>query len=260
MSTQPENQPGNENGGGSAAVNYVNLLVIGTDIAFARQVLAALQTVQADNKDKTYRVFPGANKEKALEVVEKYQLHSIIVDEVFIQDTTPDFWVRDFRDALKKFTQNATVPIVFACMETNGERTRALVNAGWRDVFLKPLDTSLFIQKMHIFNPAIPLLTEDLLFTWDTDRPADVALRFKVRKISEFGMTVEATTSVSVGSIVSIKTDFLETALSAQVLECKKSGDTNFALELIFIGLLPSETQAIRKFIRQEYAEEKQAA
>lgn len=241
-------------------LNYVNVLVVGTDLAFAKSVQNALQTVQADNPDKNYRIFPGINKEKILEYTEKFQLHSVLVDEDYINDTTPESWLKDLRELLKKNPQNQGIPVILACTKGDASKTRKLLQAGWRDLFMKPLDTSIFLQKMHLYNPAIPLLTEDLLFTWDTDKEADIALRLKTKSLSEIGMKVETAAAVAPNTVVMVKMDFLEAPLTAQVQTCAKVNDSSFTLELLFMGLNPAETQAIRRFIRQEYAEEKQAA
>jgi response regulator of citrate/malate metabolism len=244
----------------AATTNHLNVLVIGTDLGVAKMVQAAFQSVAADNSDKNYRVFPGTTKEKAIECVTKYPLHSILVDEDSILDTTPDKYVKDLRDLCKGNPANAAISIVLVCAKTDGPKTRLMVKVGWKDVLLKPFDNSLFLQKMNLYNGAIPVLAEPLLFTMDVAKTVDLSFTFQTKSVSEYGMKVESTLPLDAGLVMGVTAPFLETPLSAVVLESTKIADGQYFINLMFVGINPAETQSIRKMIRQEYAEEKQAA
>lgn len=245
---------------GSVSTNYVNILVIGTDLGFAKQVQSALSSVAANNPDKTYRVFPGTEDKKTFEYLEKYKMHSVLIQEENVGEHGPEGWVKKYKDDIKKYPSNVDAPLVFIAAQTTNEKTRKLIRLGFVDVFLKPLDNSLFVQKMNLFNKEIKILSEDILFTNESDHEVDLAFNYKTKSFSEYGMKVEASKPLEPGTLINVTAPFLEHRVVAVVRENTKISDTSFFISMMFVGVSPSETQAIRRFIRQEYAEEKQAA
>ncbi|MBX2986509.1 MAG: hypothetical protein KF802_01305 [Bdellovibrionaceae bacterium] len=258
--TGPPVATGTEEVATSGGGNALNVLVAGTDLNFAKMVQVAFQAVAPDNTDKSFRVFPGVSKEKILELIEKHPLHSILVEEEVINDRTPEQYLSELREMCKKNPANAQIPIVIVCSKTDRERTLTLVRSGWKDVLLKPLDSSLFIQKMNLYNPALPVIKEAVLFSMDCEKEIDLSFRYKSKTLSEYGMKVESNKPLDAGTVLWASAPYLSEPLAAVVMDCKKVSDTQFMVSLMFIGITPAETQSIRKLIRQEYAEEKQAA
>lgn len=252
--------PGSTETSGSVSTNYVNILVIGTDLGFAKQVQNALATVAANNPDKTYRVFPGTEEKKTSEFLEKYKMHSILIQEENVGENGVEGWVKKFKDDVKKYPSNVAAPLVFVAPQTTNEKTRKLMRLGFVDVFLKPLDNSLFVQKMNLFNKEIKILAEDILFTNESDHEVDLAFNYKTKSFSEYGLRVDANKPLDPGTLVTVAAPFLEERVVAVVRDSVKVSETSYLIQMMFVGMPPSETQAIRRFIRQEYAEEKQAA
>lgn len=243
-----------------AAKNHVSVLVISPDLTLAKMIQTACGDLAASNPDKNYRVFPGTTKEKVIEAIEKYAFHSVLVEEEFLTDTTPQKYLEELRNLLKKKPENANLPVVLVTSKTDAQKTKDLVRGGWRDVLLKPLDKTLFLQKMGLYNLSVEFIKEPLLFNMDLKKPVDVAFTLVSGSVSEYGMKVESDREMGPGTVVGLSAVFLDHPVSGVVLECKKVADGVFAVQLMFIGVTPAETQAIRKLIRQEYAEEKQAA
>lgn len=256
--SQQTNDPGNETT--NTVSEYVNVLVVGADLGFAKQVQVALQSIAAENPEKGFRVFPGVSKEKILECIEKFDLHTVLIEDEVMADTTPDKYLGELRAMLKKNPKNENVPAVFVTIKTDAARARKLVREGWSDVLVKPLDRSLFLQKMNIYHKGRPIMKEAALFSMDTDKEVDVAFMFHTKAVSEFGMKINSNRPVPLGTVVTVRGGFIPDGISAQVIESVKISDDVHTVQLLFIGVTPAETQAIRKFIRQEYAEEKQAA
>lgn len=244
----------------AANKNHVSVLVISPDLSLAKIIQAACGDAGPSNPEKNYRVFPGTSKEKVIEALEKYTFHSILIEEEFLVDTTPEKYLADLREWLKKKPENADMPVILVTSKTDIEKTKALVRAGWRDVLLKPLDKTLFLQKMSLYNSKIEFLKEPLLFNMDLKKPIDVAFTLTSGSVSEYGMKVESDREIGPGTVIGLSAAFLDHPIPAVVLDCKKVSDDVFAVQLMFIGVTPAETQAIRKLIRHEYAEEKQAA
>lgn len=249
----PENVATETSGG-----NQRNVLIVGTDLGFAKSVQSILQGLKGS--DVSFRIFPGVDLEKIADFIGKHPLHSILVDEDFLTDRTPEQFIVTLQEICKKSAQNTSTPCVFVTAKTTLETTKKWVRSGWKDVLLKPLDSTLFLQKMNLYNPALSFLKETLLFTMEVGKEVDLAFHFKTKSISEYGLQVESQKDLEVGAVVGVSAVFLTEPLSAVVLESKKISDGVFSVRLMFIGITPAETQSIRKLIRQEYAEEKQAA
>ena len=244
---------------GNMMAENIDVLYIGNDLGFARQILSALASLKAEQPDKEFRVFPGVNPEKITEFLGKYTLHSIIVDELYLTDKTPEHFLKSLQEELGKSVSNKEVPVVFISDRIEPKRIKAVVRSGYVDYIVKPLDQSLFLQKMNMYNPKKPILEEDALFTKDSSHDIDVGFTYKTKSISEFGMKVESTSAPEKGAIVTLYVDFIQANIPAIVSSISKVTDTSFMVDFMFIGITPADTQAIRKFIRQEYAEEKQA-
>lgn len=242
----------------SSSGNQRNVLIVGTDLGFAKSVQSILQGLKGS--DVSFRIFPGVDLEKVADCISKYPLHSILVDEDFLTDRTPEQFATTLRELCKKAPHNEQTPCIFVTTKTTLETTKKWVRSGWKDVLLKPLDSTLFLQKMNLYNPALSFLKEALLFTMEVGKEVDLAFQFKTKSISEYGMKVESPRDLEVGAVVGVSGAFLTEPLSAVVLESKKISDGLFGIQLMFIGITPAETQSIRKLIRHEYAEEKQAA
>jgi response regulator RpfG family c-di-GMP phosphodiesterase len=238
---------------------FVNVLVVGTDLSFAKAVQNALNTLLSAQPDTNFRVFPGVSKEKVLEYIAKYQLHSILVEEEFI-DTGSETWLKDFRENLKKTPQNAKAPVILVVSKTDLKKTRATIKNGYTDMIVKPLDQSLFLQKMNMYNEQIKISDDSMLFSMEAKKDVDVGFYFETKSISEFGIKISSNKSVELDSIVTLYASFLEENVAAIVKECSKVSDDSYIVFMMFIGVTPAQTQCIRKFIRQEYAEEKQAS
>ena len=234
------------------------MLTVGLDLIFAKSVQAALNALQTTNKDTTYRIFPGISKEKVKEYSEKYQLHSILVEEEFM-DQPAEAWLKEFQESLKKTQYNSEVPIVSICSKTDLAKSRNLVRSGFTDVFLKPLDQSLFLQKMNLYNKKIPLSDNSLLFSLETSQNVDVGFFFKTKSISEYGVRVISNKTLAPGSVVTIYSGFMEENVAAVVKDVAKIKEDEYVVFMMYVGVTPSQTQAIRKFIRTNYAEGKQA-
>ena len=79
-----------------SGTKYINILVVGTDLSFAKSVQSSFNTLQATRKDLNYRIFPGTSKEKMTEFTEKYQLHSLLIEEEFM-DSPAESWLKQLK-------------------------------------------------------------------------------------------------------------------------------------------------------------------
>lgn len=256
--SDPKMNPGTE--AVESKIN-INVLVVGPELGFAKAVQTAFQVLAPDNPEKNYRIFPANSKEKLIEAVTKGFFHSVLVEEEFIVDTPVEQFLKDLLELLKKSpAPNQDTPVVLVVSKTDAGRTRRMVRSGWKDVLIKPLDTTLFLQKMSLYNEKLPIMKEPILFTMDSERDVDVAFSYKAKTLSEYGMKIESNAPVKPGTVVGITAAFIAEPLSAVALDQMKISEDLYVVRLMFIGMTPAETQAIRKLIRQEYAEEKQAA
>lgn len=174
-------------------------------------------------------------------------------------DSPAEPWLKELHEALKKTQYNSEVPVIYICSKTDLTKTKNIMRAGFTDVFLKPLDQSLFLQKMNLYNKKIPLSDSSLLFDLETAQDIDVGFCFKTKSISEYGVRITCNKPLEIGSVVSVYSSFLEENIAAVVKDAKKISDSEYIVFMMYVGVTPSQTQAIRKYIRTNYAEGKQA-
>jgi response regulator of citrate/malate metabolism len=236
---------------------YCNLLVISSDLGLAKLIQSQLNHLQKDSDKIEFRIFPGVDKDKAAEYLAKYEIHMIVVEEETLTEPAEKY-VQTLRDHLKKTSNNQASPVVLVTTKLDFSKTKNLALAGYVDVFIKPIDQSLFAQKLHIYAPKIHLLGENLLFNMETKQPVDLGFHFDMLSISEYGMKVQSDRSLKTGLVLSVYATFLDEIVVATVQDSQKVGEDNFRSNLLFIGLTPSQTQSIRRFVRREYIEEKQ--
>lgn len=238
----------------------VNVLVAGTDLQFARAVQLSTHQIAAANADKTYRIMPAANKEKLLEALDKGPYHSILVEKEFCADSTPQSVLGDIKNKLQKDPQSPKTAVIFVVSSIDSAETvAAYIRMGYTDVIVKPLDNSLFLQKMNLYNPDVPFMKDDVLFSMDAAKQVSLSMGYTTKSIAEYGMKAVADRAMDVGTFMGVNASFLSEPLSAVVIGCKQVEKT-YEIDLMFVGVTPPQTQLIRKFIRQEYAEEKNAA
>ncbi len=244
----------------SQNTSTVTYIVLGLDLTFAKSAQQILTGLQAENPSLSYRIFPGGggNKDKLLEFLDKNVIHSIMVEEEFI-DSSPAQWVKTFRETIKG-TKSKDCPLLFIANKSTPEKSKELVRAGFSDVIIKPVDTSLFIQKLALANPAVKMTADKQLFTMDSKKEINLGFTFNTTSISEFGMTIQTDKVIEVGTVLSIYTSFMETPLAAQVRDVKKISEGNYQTFLLFIGVTPAESQFLRKWMKLEYAHAKAAS
>jgi response regulator of citrate/malate metabolism len=160
---------------------------------------------------------------------------------------------------LKKNPKNEKSPVILVTSKVNNELIKKLVREGWGDVLIKPLDQSLFLQKMNLYHKGRPIMKDATLFSMDSEHEIDIAFMYHTKTISEYGMKIIANQPLAMGVVVTLHADFLGIEILAQVIEVTKVADDSYTVQMMFIGVTAAETQAVRKFIRHEYAEEKQA-
>lgn len=233
------------------------LLVIGTDLALAKQIQGLFQGQQGIEDPP--RIFPGINFEKITECLKNDKVHSVLVDEDFLTEDTPATFLKKITDILTEAKVSLDVPLILLRTTSSLEETQDLVRSGWMDVFMKPLDRALTLQKLNLMNPKLPLFDEEILFTMGFGKNVNLAFVYSAKSLSEFGMKIESTSSIENRKVLQVLIPGVEEALAAVTLACKKLGDDKFEIELMFVGITPGQTQNIRKLIRQEYADGKAA-
>lgn len=238
----------------------INLIVLSPGLDLAKRVQIMTNRIQEQMPNLSFKIYPAADSTKAQESLETFKMHSILVDESYL-DTGPEKWIQDFL-AKAGTTQNKGSPIYLVTSKPDVERTKQLVKYGFTDVLIAPLDYSLTVQKLAIHNTETKILAESQLFTLDVNNPIDLGFRYEMKSISEYGMTIKTDRELEVGLVLTIYTQFLDKDLAAQIRSSKKSESNanEYEVFLLFLGIDPADSQTLRKWMKSAYAQKNQQA
>lgn len=236
----------------------INFLILTLDPVFGKQVQMAFALVPGAGKEKIYKIHVAPDYNKFMELIDKANYHSILVDETFLSSTTPEDFLPELTRAIStKIPSHADLPIIYACSRVEISQIRNLITLGYTDIFLKPLDTTLFVQKMNNYNKKIKALLVDELYTMDYARDVTVHINYRAISLSEYSVRVETSTALPIGTPLTIHTEFTKEPFNIMVRNIEKLSSDAFIMDMMFIGLSPSQTQTIRQALQQHYAKNK---
>ncbi len=190
--------------------------------------------------------------------VKKYKLDGAIVDDALIDpmNLTLISGVKSFLDQ----AGGATNPFFLLSVERDAAALSKIMEGGFTDIFTKPVDASMFFQKLRVYFSKIKFLKESLLFNLKVNSTLELALACKLLNASEFGMTVRLNRELHAGELFPIygKMFGLHSGnCLARVLSCaatnSKVGDEKYEAVLLFIAPRRDFLTNMRLWLRQEY-------
>lgn len=231
----------------------VNLLFFSDDLKMVKDLQTATKSFAAE-----VSFVPCSSLEKFLEYGEKFKLDAAVVDEKYI-DPLAEQWVDKHRKRFSQALGNHAIAFFFLGAERDISGSRALLKQGFEDLFSKPLDSSLFFQKLQLFLPNARFLKEKLLFNMPVNSEVDLASAAKLVNASEYGVQLQTKRPLSRGDLFTIYGKiFSENASGAclsKVLNCSTSPNSegNYDATLIFISPTKDILKSVRLWIKQEY-------
>lgn len=229
----------------------VSILVLTNDLKLVKD----LQTM---TKSFAMEVlfYPCSSIEKFAEFGSKILVSAACIDESFYDPLT-DSWAtkikQSFIEANRKspfFLLSAPKDIVFA---------RRVLQQGFEDILSKPIDSSLFFQKLQLYLPNQKFLKERLLFNMNVHADIALATTFQISSASEYGVTLQTVREIPRGSLFTIYGKLFaaqgEGSCLAKVLECssQKNEKGLYEVNLVFVAPSHEVLTAVRLWLKHEY-------
>lgn len=233
----------------------LGILLLSTDLKLAKDLQAAARLCR-----ESYTVYPCPNSQKFMESGLKYKINVVLIDENFSSTVALD-WVDKLRSALSKELGNNKAPFFLLSGEKNLEDIRNALLQGYTDIFIKPIDISMLLQKLHIYLPDAKLLKDDLLFSMNVNDDVQIAISGKVVKASEYGATIETDKSFEKGEIYTLIAPMLAPDESptpglslVRVLSSEPvNRGGNYLTTFTFLGPPKGMLTAVRIWLKKQY-------
>lgn len=222
----------------------------------------AARMLQDSSKSLQHRItiLPAASAEKLAEYKQKFLIHAVLIDDEIIDPLNKNLLTR-LRSTLGD--RGTDIPFFLFSAERESRTYGSILKTGYADIFLKPMDVSMFLQKLQIHLPQQPILKDRLLYSMNTNAEIEIAFTCELIAAAEYGARVIFNRSLQVGEVVSLHGDlFGETTeiVTGRVMSCvPRAGDkSKYEAFLVFVAPKKEIMRAIRLWIKREYIKSKE--
>lgn len=204
------------------------------------------------------------NRPKAVEQLKKVKYNFLLVDQASMGTSTPQEWLQSLYTEMEGGVTNSKELKIFLIANSNlnnADLENCLI-AGYDDVFIKPLDMPIVAQKINNIT-GLEFSKENQLYFAPITSPVKLAYRYDLEGLSEAGAKVVIDERLPAGEVFTIIIPQFETfgirEIVAKVISCKEhqKHKDKFTVNINFVGIQPSVTKAIRRWMVEEYIKAK---
>jgi hypothetical protein len=200
------------------------------------------------------------NRPKAVEMLKKAKYNFILIDQTVMGSTLPQEWIQNL---YKEMDGGSTAPaeLKIFLLANNNLSNNDLENyliSGYDDVFIKPLDMPIVAQKINNIT-GLEFSKENQLYFAPITSPVKLAYRYDLEGLSEAGAKVVVDEELNAGDVFTIIIPEFEKfgirEIVAKVISCKvhPKHAGKFSLSVNFVGIQPTVTKTIRRWMVEEY-------
>jgi hypothetical protein len=231
----------------------IEILLLSNDLTLAKNI-----TTASKNCFEQVSVHPCATFAKFRELKQKIAFEFLLIDESF---HSADVETLLAAEKLRTATGNGITSFLISSTIEN-TKVHAMLQSGYTDVILKPVDLSILMHKIDLYRPNAKTLKEDLLFRMDVDGDIGVMLRAKLVQASEFGAVIRSDMKLEKNDIVSIQPQMFEASAGdydgedclARVIICGPAGIAKkFDSQVTFVAPSPRFMTAMRLWMRSQF-------
>lgn len=199
---------------------------------------------------------PCTTGEKLAELAQKYQPNAVLVDDAFVDPANAALITR-LRASLAGAGE--TKPFFCFSVERELKDLRRVMEAGFLDIFTKPVDATLFFQKLQLAFPDHKFLKDRLLFSMEVASPMEVALEAALVNASEYGAVIRLNAPLPAGTLLPLRADLYgapgTAGCLARVISCIPTPEQRWKYEASLMLIAPSREilSSIRTWMKQEY-------
>lgn len=226
-----------------------------------------LQVKNLQDRCKNFQIeiqfIPIPDGQNLTDTVKKYTPDIIIIDEASLDPFNKPLREKVF--PCLSATAKTDIPFFLVSSDRTITDIKKIIDTGFTDIFLKPLDPALFFQKLQIYMPKKRFLKDNLLFNMKVDSQVDIALPTKLVSASEYGLTILLNKEIKQHELFYIYGSVCGESSGqclCRVLSCHSVENQSFKYEamLSFIGLKKEFLSSIRVWIKQEYIKMREAS
>ncbi len=235
----------------------INLLVFSNDLALSKNIQMATKLCQVP-----FVVYPCSNFEKFCEYLDKHKMDAVLVDELFnsVQETK---WISDLRSKYGEKLAVDQTSFFLVCQEHNLKQISQILSQGYKDLFVKPIDLTMMLQKLQIYLPKKQFLKENLLFTMGVNSEMEIQIRGKMIRASEFGATILTNRPLGENEVLTVSSEMLtasgseekQSSLARVLYSIPHKLSNAYETGITFIGPSKSMLTSIRLWIRKKFIE-----
>jgi DNA-binding response OmpR family regulator len=238
------------NRAGSRVSDNLAILFLTTDIKLTRDLQDRTKSFMAQV------VFLAcSNSAKIAELQKKQAIDAVLVDDAIIDPLNATL-VSNLRGLTAGSGVNR--PVFLLSSERDTRSLKKIIANGFTDIFTKPIDPSLFFQKLQIHLSRVRFLRDNLLFTMKVNSNLDLGLSCKLVAASEYGVTLHLNYELHPGEVYSLHCKMF----GEQSGEClglvtncapQQSEGGKYEAALIFVAPTRETMSVVRLWIKQEY-------
>lgn len=232
-------------------MSKISVLVLTNDVTMVKNLQERTKSFLAE-----FSFVPLSNGEKLAEYAVRYVPDILLIDDAFV-DPLNTALVEKIYSTLSSGAASKR-PLFLLSAERKAGELRKILKNGFLDVFTKPVDPSMFFQKLQVYLPQNQFLKDRLLFSMNVDSRLELASECKLVGASEYGVTIRLNRELQVGETYTIHAEMFgetEGECLARVVACIAAlgAVEKFEASLLFIAPRKEALSAIRLWMKHEY-------
>lgn len=182
----------------------------------------------------------------------------IVVDAELLPQNPVDWIMKTKSMMMRKEGGDATYQIRVMIMAFESHNIEAYRDENVDDLILKPLDRSVFMQKVEILLAEKPNIEPTFLFRQKTNISIDVGKDATIEEVSDFGIGIRNPGQLSEGVYAAIYSPIFGAGADGKVIARSyqsaphPGGGRGYLVRFTFFGLNSRQLANMRKFVRTE--------
>ncbi|MBN8542311.1 MAG: hypothetical protein J0L82_18110 [Deltaproteobacteria bacterium] len=230
----------------------IEVLLLSNDLTLAKNLSAA-----SKHCIDHISVHPCTTLVRFRELKQKIEFEFLIFDESF---HSPELEIILTAEKHRNREGKGAASLLISSTIENG-KVYEMLEAGYTDVILKPVDLSILLHKVDMYRPNKKTLKEDLLFRMEVDGDVGLMLNAKVVQASEFGAILRSDMILAKNEIVSINPRMFdadghyegEDCLARVIASSPSRVAKKFDSQVTFVAPSPKFMTAMRLWMRGQY-------
>lgn len=232
--------------------------------ANAINIMKALDTVRPNGKDAIFKAFPCLSTARMVDLMTR-----IHFDVVIVEDTMSDYlrWpniVFKYNNEIseaKMLEDNKTASFYLYTADQAEKATLEAIASGFKDTFIKPFDLLLFQQKLKYDLKSLGSNLGNQIYCFSLSEAGEYSNRMDLVELSESHAVYISHQPVTVGNHIKVSSISIDScggsSQVSEVMSCDQEKDGSYRVKVVFRGVSPDFTRAVRLTAQREHVSKK---